>query len=49
MVKMNQTVDPKEHKILMKYRDTISRIIKSAHPEMDIRDIYAGGSRISIS
>lgn len=42
MVKMNQTVDPKEHKILMKYRDTMSRIIKSAHPEMDIRDIYAG-------
>ena len=36
---INQTVNPQEHEILMKYRDTMGRIIKSLHPEMDIRDI----------
>ena len=39
---INGTVNPKDHKMLMQYRDTMSRIIHSIHPEMDIRDIYAG-------
>jgi len=38
---MNKIV-PSEHEYLVTYRDTMSRIIKSMYPDMDIRDIQDG-------
>ncbi len=35
-------INPQEHEYLMKYRDTMGRIIQSMYPNMDIRDIHDG-------
>lgn len=37
-----EKIVPKDHEFLIKYRDTMARIIQSMYPDMDVRDINDG-------